>query len=524
MTTTEAPDCTTAGKRTTICSECGELLSEETLPPRGHSARTTVITEPTCTAEGREETRCADCSALLGSKVIPATGHTRVEEKIEPTCTEDGAEVVSCERCHDEIDRKILPKLGHDYQEEITKEATCTEEGSKHNICSRCHEEEPGSVEVIAKTGHTPDSGTEADGVTTVKCSVCGEIISQTLNGVTYPVEITSTFTDTVFADEVKKNDADGDGKLSLDEARAVTSLDLTDVSVTSLSGIETLPELSALKYTVHVEDGELTLPAVEGISAADISAVTGGTYDETTHNLTAITGGEGVGYTYYNRGKSVTVTLAADDTSTFAAEGVAIDATNFPDAKFREYVTTNFDTDGNGKLSQEECNAVTQIDVKGNSSIDGGITSLKGVENFTKLAALYCYYNSSLTELDVSKNTALKNLYCHNTQITSLDVSNNTALTTLFCFDTGITSLDVSNNTALTDLSCFNTQITSLDVSNNTALKVLYCPNTQIISLDVSNNTALTYLRCSDNQLVSLDVNNNIALTSLISDNNQLT
>ena len=57
----------------------------------------------------------------------------------------------------------------------------------------------------------------------------------------------------------------------------------------------------------------------------------------------------------------------------------------------------------------------------------------------------MYCF-NNKLTSLDVSKNTALTDLYCGNkltslderpgniNRLTSLDVSNNTALTTLYC------------------------------------------------------------------------------------------
>ena len=74
----------------------------------------------------------------------------------------------------------------------------------------------------------------------------------------------------------------------------------------------------------------------------------------------------------------------------------VAIDATNFPDAVFREYVQ-NFDTNKDGKLSAAERDAVTDIDLfrKFNSEtheFEGPIvTSLKGIEHFEKLQNLYC-------------------------------------------------------------------------------------------------------------------------------------
>ena len=54
--------------------------------------------------------------------------------------------------------------------------------------------------------------------------------------------------------------------------------------------------------------------------------------------------------------------------------QGVAIDATNFPDANFRSYVLDNCDTDNNGYLSDTEIANVTTI-----SCSNKGISDLKG-------------------------------------------------------------------------------------------------------------------------------------------------
>ena len=197
---------------------------------------------------------------------------------------------------------------------------------------------------------------------------------------------------------------------------------------------------------------------------------------------------------------------------------GIAIDATNFPDENFRTYVSSNFDTDKDTYLSDDEIAAVTKIAVSGRN-----ITDLKGIEYFTALTDLYCF-NNQLTSLDVSKNTALRELNCHSNQLTALDVSKNTALWYLYCYNNQLTSLDVSKSTALKTLECGRNQLTSLDVSKNTALKKLYCNDNQLTSLDVSKNTALTSLNCNTNQLTTLDVSKNTALTSLSCADNQLT
>lgn len=239
---------------------------------------------------------------------------------------------------------------------------------------------------------------------------------------------------------------------------------------------------------------------------------------------------------------------------------GIEINAANFPDEIFRQYISENFDKDSDDLLSNQEISQITDIDVSGI-----GIQSLKGIEFFNVLRFLFCNENQ-LTSLDVSKNTALTDLGCNNNQIISLDVSNNTllekldcannqfasfdisnntaltslycggnklisldvrnniALTELTCVYSQITSLDVSNNLSLTKLNCFYNKLTSLDVSNNTALIDLRCDQNKLTSLDVSNNTALTWLYCFANQLTSLDVSNNTALTNLSCSNNQLT
>ena len=134
----------------------------------------------------------------------------------------------------------------------------------------------------------------------------------------------------------------------------------------------------------------------------------------------------------------------------------------------------------------------------------------------------LYCNGNQ-LTDLDVSKNTALTVLVCSNNQLTALDLSHNTALTWLDCDGNQLTTLDVSKNTALTKLLCNTNQLTALDVSKNTALTSLGCAYNHLTALDVSQNTSLTTLYCSKNQLTALDVSKNTALTTLACSGNQV-
>ena len=210
--------------------------------------------------------------------------------------------------------------------------------------------------------------------------------------------------------------------------------------------------------------------------------------------------------------------------TAAFAAGYVEINEANFPDANFRSYVQTEFDKDGDNKLSSAEIAAVKEI-----IAYAKGIKNLKGIEFFTALETLNCV-DCELTALDVSKNTKLTRLGCWKNELTALDVSKNTELTSLSCGSNKLTELDVSKNTKLEMLNCksdsllSSMRLTELDVSQNTALKELNCYGVKMQELNVSGCTALEELNCGGNQLTALDVSENTNLTILRCASNQLT
>ncbi len=376
--------------------------------------------------------------------------------------------------------------------------------------------------------------------------------------------------------------DTNSDGKLSEEEIAAVTWLDVNEKNIASLKGIEfftaltelhcgathltslnvskntaltfldcSLNQLTSLDVSKNTALTQLDCSGNQ-LTSLDVSKNTalqllgclnnqikGDQMQALVNSLPTVTGGEfwvidtkssneqnvctepqvkiatGKGWTVYDWNGG-----SAQEYTGSEVTGIAINATNFPDEKFRTVVAgSDIDKDANGYLSDEEIAAVTQLTVS-----QKNIASLKGIEFFTALTELVCYVNE-LTSLDVSKNTALKYLSCHGNYLTTLDVSKNTALTYLNCDGNELTSLDVSKNTALEYLNCWNNQLTSLDVSKNTALYYLDCSYNELTSLDVSKNTALKYLSCRyENQLTSLDVSKNTALIKLYCDYNQLT
>ena len=91
------------------------------------------------------------------------------------------------------------------------------------------------------------------------------------------------------------------------------------------------------------------------------------------------------------------------------AFAGVNISADTFPDEFFRDYVSSNFDLDEDGVLSDDEIASVQSINVRSHQ-----ISSLKGIEYFTSLVSLDCRYNY-MAELDVPESVVSASV---NTQV----------------------------------------------------------------------------------------------------------
>ena len=205
------------------------------------------------------------------------------------------------------------------------------------------------------------------------------------------------------------------------------------------------------------------------------------------------------------------------------AEEGdVEINITNFPDKNFRNYISSEFDLNGDDILQSSEIKKVEGIFLGGFSGCEK-ISDLKGIEYFTELRELWMSGNS-LRKLDVSNNTKLQELHCGNSYITKLDFRNNTELRFFECAGNYTQlELDVSQNKKLEVLKCNDNKMSKLDVSNNTELKTLICDNNKIKELDISHNTKLINLNCDMNQLTKLDVSKQKKLVELACSLNQI-
>lgn len=249
----------------------------------------------------------------------------------------------------------------------------------------------------------------------------------------------------------VENFDTDKDGKISIDEALAVTKIDVNTEHITSLNGIEYFENITELICKGPGRDtrgGLTTIDLTRNIKLVKLNCS-------------------------YNLLSSVDVSNNAELTSLSLIY-----------------------------------NRLKSLDVSKNVALiglgcSGNQLSSIDVSNNTELIDFACSHNELLT-LDVSKNAALVRLYCPSNRLTSLEIKNKTKLDEIDCSSNQLTSLDVSNNTALSVLWCDSNLLTVLDVSSCSALYQLECTDNQLTSLDVSNNYKFNVLKCTGNPNLS--------------------
>lgn len=188
----------------------------------------------------------------------------------------------------------------------------------------------------------------------------------------------------------------------------------------------------------------------------------------------------------------------------------IAINEKNFPDENFRDYVAGEWDKNQDKYFSPSEI-----ADAKWISCDNKEISNLKGIEFFTNIWLLECYYNN-LTTIDLSNNKKLSYINCHHNQLKELDVSGLPLLKTFYCGHNALPSIDVSKNEKLEDFDCQDNHLDTLDVSQNKELVKLSCGDNNLTELDVSENKKLKELWFYRDNLSNLDLGNQIELEVL--------
>ncbi|TDW50033.1 putative secreted protein (Por secretion system target) [Flavobacterium sp. 270] len=287
-----------------------------------------------------------------------------------------------------------------------------------------------------------------------------------------------SQIPDVAFEEKLINLGIDTDGKNGTvfnSSIASITSLDVSNSSITSLSGIEGFTALKTLNVSGNL------------LQKLDLSKNSALTTLNTTGNAAL---------------KCIQVAnldVAANWAVTKdAATSLNIDCndyTKIPDINFEnKLIALGIDSGTpNGKVLTSNVKDLKSLDVK-----NSAIADLTGIEDFVSLNTLQAN-NNKIKTLDLSKNINL----------TFLDINSNYTVETL----------NVSKNTKLTQLYCNSNKITSLDLSGLTELSILYCGTNQLASLDLSKNTKLTTVRIDENRaLTTLNLQNgkNTSISSI--------
>lgn len=153
-----------------------------------------------------------------------------------------------------------------------------------------------------------------------------------------------------------------------------------------------------------------------------------------------------------------------------------------------------------NGKLDQtsyftEDCTAFTLIP---DSNFEDKLIELK-IDIDGKNGKVLTSSISKVTDLNVQLS-----------EISDLTgIEGFTALEYLNCQFNTLSSLNLSQNSKLIELYCHGNTLTALDLQTNTELTTLQCNKNQIAGLDVSKNAKLVYINVMENALTSLSLKN---------------
>lgn len=190
-TNTVPATCTTSGYIKVTCNICGVVVSTKTLSPTGHSY-TSSVTAPTCTTQGYTTYTC-HCGYSYKSNYVAVLGHSYTTKVVAPTCASQGYTIYSCIRCTYSYNSNYVTSLAHNYTYKNNTNGTHTitcPNGCGYNVTQNCSyvngwcvcgAAEPEVCKHTSQTTATVPATCTEDGLKTVTCDTCGEVISKTV-------------------------------------------------------------------------------------------------------------------------------------------------------------------------------------------------------------------------------------------------------------------------------------------------------------------------------------------------------
>ena len=188
-----------------------------------------------------------------------------------------------------------------------------------------------------------------------------------------------------------------------------------------------------------------------------------------------------------------------------------------FPDEEFRRLMLNYCDADGDGIISQDEADKVTELELTYDSeSTDREIiSSLEGIKIFRNLKNLECDFNA-ITSLDLSGMDKLEYVNCSYNKISSLKVQGCTSLMQLYANVNELASLDLSSCDNIKFVQAYKNSLNSFELKDKAELGYLDVSQNQLSSIKVSGCPKLGILNCGSNSLTKLELGDLPALYSL--------
>ena len=254
----------------------------------------------------------------------------------------------------------------------------------------------------------------------------------------------------------IKNYDSNNDGLLSATELETVTELSISSLGVTTLAGLEKLPNLVLLDCSGN-EIPTLDLSGCTKLSTLIIDNIT---------------------FANINLSKNAAL-------RSISAQGI---------------VSTDFNLSG--------CTELVELNITG-ANIDK--LTLDGLNKFTTL------YKGNVSRFSAKNCKALNSLELVNIGLNSLDLTGCTALLTLDCYDNAeLSSLTVKGCTALTTIMTRQCAFTSLDLSGLRSLVTIYCQRNNLSSVDLTGCVALSNFYAHTNKWVEIDLSSCTAISSV--------
>lgn len=278
------------------------------------------------------------------------------------------------------------------------------------------------------------------------------------------------------------KIDADGDGKITFEEAAAVKELQL-GFDLKPESTVDCVTDITGLEYFTSLETLSLKFNKV-----SDIKPI------ECISTLKVLILGE-------NPISSINLDKLGEltDLRLYGTNISDIDLTKTPKLESLYLQRTN----------------VSKVDLTPLQSLDqallnkcSSLTEIKAsnLPSITRIDAVEC----NLKSFEISDCPSLRELHLNSNKLTSIKMTNLAMLMRLNVYDNQLTSIDVSNLPFLMWLFVYDNQLTSIDLSANVPLREFRASNNPLTEVNLSTNENLVSLKLeSMSKMKTLNIKN---------------